>query len=72
MPNGRHRVLEGQEHVVPPEVLVPVLADCASIPPTSSKTDGTNAAATHVQEAELFRRYQLGDTAIELSIAKVG
>jgi pimeloyl-ACP methyl ester carboxylesterase len=23
--NGRHRVLEGQEHVVPPEVLVPVL-----------------------------------------------
>jgi pimeloyl-ACP methyl ester carboxylesterase len=27
MPNGRHRVLEGQEHVVPPEVLVPVLAE---------------------------------------------
>jgi hypothetical protein len=27
---------------------------------------------THVQEAELFRRYQLGDTAIELSIAKAG
>ena len=26
LPNGRHRVLEGQEHVVPPEVLVPVLA----------------------------------------------
>jgi pimeloyl-ACP methyl ester carboxylesterase len=25
MPNGWHRVLEGQEHVVPPEVLVPVL-----------------------------------------------
>jgi pimeloyl-ACP methyl ester carboxylesterase len=25
LPNGRHRVLEGQEHVVPPEVLVPVL-----------------------------------------------
>jgi pimeloyl-ACP methyl ester carboxylesterase len=25
MPNGRHRVLEGQEHTVPPEVLVPVL-----------------------------------------------
>jgi pimeloyl-ACP methyl ester carboxylesterase len=25
MPNGRHRVLEGQEHAVPPEVLVPVL-----------------------------------------------
>ncbi len=25
MPNGRHRVLEDQEHVVPPEVLVPVL-----------------------------------------------
>jgi hypothetical protein len=24
MPNGRHRVLEGQEHTVPPEVLVPV------------------------------------------------
>jgi len=27
MPNGRHRVLEGQEHAVPPEVLVPVLAE---------------------------------------------
>jgi pimeloyl-ACP methyl ester carboxylesterase len=27
MPNGRHRILEGQEHVVPPEVLVPVLAE---------------------------------------------
>ena len=27
MPNGRHRVLEGHEHVVPPEVLVPVLAE---------------------------------------------
>ena len=27
MPNGRHRVLEGQEHSVPPEVLVPVLAE---------------------------------------------
>lgn len=27
LPNGRHRVLEGQEHVVPPEVLVPVLAE---------------------------------------------
>ena len=27
MPNGRHRVLEGQEHFVPPEVLVPVLAE---------------------------------------------
>src|SRR3712207_7477758 len=27
MPNGRHRVLEGQEHTVPPEVLVPVLAE---------------------------------------------
>ena len=25
IPQGRHRVLEGQEHVVPPEVLVPVL-----------------------------------------------
>ena len=25
LPQGRHRVLEGQEHVVPPEVLVPVL-----------------------------------------------
>ena len=27
LPNGRHRVLENQEHVVPPEVLVPVLAE---------------------------------------------
>jgi pimeloyl-ACP methyl ester carboxylesterase len=27
MPNGCHRVLEGQEHVVPPEVLVPVLTE---------------------------------------------
>jgi len=27
MPKGRHRVLEGQEHVVPPEVLVPVLTE---------------------------------------------
>jgi pimeloyl-ACP methyl ester carboxylesterase len=27
MPNGRHRVLEGQEHVAPPEVLVPVLTE---------------------------------------------
>ena len=27
MPNGRHRVLEGQEHLVPPEVLAPVLAE---------------------------------------------
>jgi pimeloyl-ACP methyl ester carboxylesterase len=27
MSNGRHRVLEGQEHAVPPEVLVPVLAE---------------------------------------------
>ncbi len=27
MPNGRHRVLGGQEHVVPPEALVPVLAE---------------------------------------------
>jgi hypothetical protein len=27
LPNGRHCVLEGQEHVVPPEVLVPVLAE---------------------------------------------
>ena len=27
MPDGRHRVLEGQEHVVPPEVLVPALAE---------------------------------------------
>jgi hypothetical protein len=25
MPRGRHHVMEGQEHVVPPEVLVPVL-----------------------------------------------
>ena len=27
MPNGRYSVLEGQEHVVPPEILVPVLAE---------------------------------------------
>jgi pimeloyl-ACP methyl ester carboxylesterase len=27
MPQGRYRVLEGQEHVVPPEILVPVLAE---------------------------------------------
>jgi pimeloyl-ACP methyl ester carboxylesterase len=27
MPHGRYRVLEGQEHVVPPELLVPVLAE---------------------------------------------
>lgn len=27
LPNGRHCVLEGQEHVVPPEVLAPVLAE---------------------------------------------
>ena len=27
MPNGQHRVLEGQEHAVPPEVLVPVLVE---------------------------------------------
>ncbi len=27
LPNGQHRVLEGQEHVVPPEVLVPVLTE---------------------------------------------
>lgn len=27
LPNGRHRVLEAQGHVVPPEVLVPVLVD---------------------------------------------
>ena len=27
MPQGRHRVLEGHEHVVPPEVLAPVLAE---------------------------------------------
>jgi pimeloyl-ACP methyl ester carboxylesterase len=27
MPNGRHSVLEGQEHVVPPELLAPVLAE---------------------------------------------
>ena len=27
IPNGRHRVLESQEHVVPPEVLAPVLAE---------------------------------------------
>jgi pimeloyl-ACP methyl ester carboxylesterase len=27
MPNVRHHVLEGQEHVVPPETLVPVLTE---------------------------------------------
>jgi hypothetical protein len=27
LPKDRHRILEGQEHVVPPEVLVPVLAE---------------------------------------------
>jgi hypothetical protein len=27
MQGGRHRVLEGQTHTVPPEVLVPVLAE---------------------------------------------
>ena len=27
MPDGWHRVLEGQEHTVPPEVLVPVLTE---------------------------------------------
>ncbi len=27
MPNGRHGVLEGQEHVVPPELLAPVLTE---------------------------------------------
>ena len=27
MPNGQHRVLEGQEHVVPPELLAPVLVE---------------------------------------------
>lgn len=27
LPNGRHRVLEGQEHAVPPEILVPVLRE---------------------------------------------
>lgn len=27
LPGGQHRALEGQEHVVPPEVLVPVLAE---------------------------------------------
>lgn len=27
LPNGQHMVLEDQEHVVPPEVLVPVLAE---------------------------------------------
>ena len=26
LPRGQHRILEGQEHVVPPEVLVPVLS----------------------------------------------
>jgi pimeloyl-ACP methyl ester carboxylesterase len=27
MPNGEHLVLEGQEHVVPPELLAPVVAE---------------------------------------------
>jgi hypothetical protein len=27
LPNGQFRLLEDQEHVVPPELLVPVLAD---------------------------------------------
>jgi hypothetical protein len=27
LPNGRLSILEGQEHVVPPEALVPVLAE---------------------------------------------
>ena len=27
MPNGRHKVLEGQEHVVPPETIAPVLTE---------------------------------------------
>lgn len=27
LPNGRHRVLEGHDHVVPPEMLAPVLAE---------------------------------------------
>ena len=27
LPNGQHRVLEGQEHVVPPELLAPVLVE---------------------------------------------
>lgn len=27
LPNGRYRVLEGQEHVVAPELLAPVLAE---------------------------------------------
>jgi pimeloyl-ACP methyl ester carboxylesterase len=27
LPKGRHVILEGQEHVVPPEVLVPVLTE---------------------------------------------
>jgi hypothetical protein len=27
LPDGRHEVLEDQEHVVPPEVLVPVVED---------------------------------------------
>jgi hypothetical protein len=27
MSNGHHRMLEGQKHAVPPEVLVPVLAE---------------------------------------------
>jgi pimeloyl-ACP methyl ester carboxylesterase len=33
LPDGRHGVLEGQEHVVPPEVLVPVLKDLFSDSP---------------------------------------
>ena len=39
MPNGRHRALEGQEHVVPPEVLVPVLAEFLA----EKKDDGRQA-----------------------------
>jgi len=27
LPNGRHSVLEGEQHVVAPEILAPVLAD---------------------------------------------
>jgi hypothetical protein len=27
LPNGRLSILEGQQHVVPPEVLVPALAE---------------------------------------------
>lgn len=27
LPNGRLRILQGQEHVVPPEMLVPVLKE---------------------------------------------